>query len=164
MLIAAILVLPLTGECRPQKEKAVNKGKIAAIVNEYRGYDGVETVRLGRLGTAALKGVIKISADDDPETRELINNLKGVKSFTVFDFEDAAPSVKEKINTKLSRALEEVELLMELKDGEDKMKMYGVCSDDGQKITDFILHSPSDCALICIYGTVSPEIISSLNK
>ena len=162
LLIAAILVLPLTGECRPQKQKAVNSVRISAIISEFRGYEGVETVRVGRLGTAALKGAIRVSAAGDPESKEILEGIKGMKSFIVFDFEDAAPSVKERINSKISRALDGVELLMEVKDGEDAMKMYGVCSDDGGKISDFILHSPSDCALICVFGAVSADIISTI--
>lgn len=160
LLIAAILlILPFSGECR-QKEKAVSSGKITSIITEFRGQEGVETVRLGRIGTAALKGAIRLSASDDPEAREILKSIGGMKSLVVFDFEDASSSVKERIISRLERALEGVELLMEVKDGSDTMQMYGVLSEDGEKISDFIMHSPSDCALICLFGSISTEILS----
>jgi hypothetical protein len=54
------------------------------------------------------------------------------------------------------------EMLLEAKDGDDNMKIYGVVDEDGGKVSDFILHTPSDCAVICILGSISTEAIAKL--
>jgi hypothetical protein len=58
--------------------------------------------------------------------------------------------------------LEGSEMLIEAKDGDDKMKIYGIVDGNGEKVSDFILHTPSECAVICILGSISAEAITKI--
>ena len=95
--ILCILLLPLSGWAG----KPVKAGQLASLVSEYRNVEGVELVRLGTLATSAIKTAVRISAKDDPDARQALDILSGIRRLTVFEFEDCEASVKEKINKKL---------------------------------------------------------------
>lgn len=121
-------------------------------------------MRLGTLATSAIKTAVRISAKDDPDARQALDILSGIRRLTVFEFEDCEASVKEKINKKLSHILKESELLMEAKDGNDSMQMYGVLDEKGESVRDFVLYTPGDCALICIFGKISMKAVEKVIK
>ena len=53
------------------------------------------------------------------------------------------------------------DVLMDIKDsGQQSMRLYGVVSDDGKTLKDFVIHSPESSALICLFGTISFDGIS----
>ena len=158
--ILCFLVLSLSA----MAGKNVSKTQLATLVSEYRQYDGVELVQLGSLATSALKTVIRISAKNDPDAAEALQLLNGIRRLTVFEYEDCSPAVKEKITRKLNRILNGSELLIEAKDGDDSMRMYGVVDEKGDTVRDFILHTPCSCALICIFGKVSMKALSKMMK
>jgi len=142
----------------------VPRGALLTIINEYKVYDGVEVVKLGSLGTAAIKSMIKVAAltEDDPDMRDAMRIISGIKKMVVVDFEDCDDWVKERITSKLDRALSGSDLLMEVKDGDSLMSMYGVVSEDSSNVKDFVLYSPADCSLICLFGSLSMSAISRL--
>ena len=158
LLFLMLLVSPLVLTAG-NSSKAAKADRIVRLVNEYRGYDGFEVVRLGALPTSLLKGVAKIamSADDDPEVREMYKLIKGIRKLTVVEFEECDSSVSASFCRKMDRILDGVDLLMEVKDGGDHFSMYGVVSGDGAEVRDFILYSPEDCVLICLFGTISMD-------
>jgi hypothetical protein len=53
-------------------------------------------------------------------------------------------------------------MLMEVKDGSDIMRMYGVVDDRGDKVKDFVLFSPEDCTLICLFGSISLDSVMAV--
>lgn len=119
-------------------------------------------VQLGSLATSAIKTVIRIAAKDDPDARQALQVLNGIRRLTVFEYEDCSPAVKEKITRKLNRILKNSELLIETKDGTDSMRMYGVVDEKGDTVTDFVIYTPGECALICIFGKVSMDAIAKV--
>lgn len=158
--ILCILLLPLSGWAG----KPVKKGQLASLVSEYRGVEGVELVRLGTLATSAIKTTVRLSAKDDPDARQALDLLSGIRRLTIFEFEDCEASVKEKINNKLGRILKGSDLLMEVKDGSDAMQMYGILDEKGDSVSDFVLYTPGECALICIFGKVSMKAVEKIMK
>ena len=156
--ILLILLLSLPGWAG----KNVREGQLAALVSEYRHVEGVELVRLGTFATSALKTTIRLSAKDDPDARQALKALRGIRRLTVFEYDDCEASTKEKINKKISRILSGSELLMEVKDGSETMKMYGVVENNGDSVKDFVLYTPGSCALICIFGKVSMDAIAKI--
>lgn len=144
--------------------RTVHKEKILTIISEYRHQDGVDVVRLGSLGTSLAKTVAKIAleVDGDPEAREIVKMIKGVKSIAVVDFEDAAPSVRDSFNSKLQRAFANSDLLMEVKDDEDQVYIYGLVDQAGDIVQDFVMYVPNDCALICLFGSISIDAVARL--
>ena len=161
--IIAILLL-VTVQSAVLAGKTLPRTQLSAFINEYRGCDGVELVQLGSMATSALKMAVRMSADkdDDPDLKHALSLMKGIRRLTVFEYEDAAPDLKEKMNRRLARILDSSELLFEAKDGGDSVSMYGVTDEKAGTVSDFVLHSPGSCALICIFGKVSVDALSKL--
>lgn len=160
LLITCILLLPLSAWAG----KNVQKTQLASFISEYRHCEGVELVQLGTFATAAVRAMVRLGASDDEDSRQAISMLKGIRRLTVLDYEDAPDSIKEKMSRRLDRILNGSELLMEAKDGDDVMKMYGVLDKKGENVSDFVLYTPGDCALICIFGKVSMKAIAEIMK
>ena len=76
--------------------RTVSPTRVAAVVSSCRHYDGVEVIKLGRIGTAFLKEATRLAAIGEPEVRE------------------------------------------------------------------FVLFSPSDCMLMCVFGTISMDALAKL--
>lgn len=160
-LLILLLLLPLTASAaRPQKR--VSQRELSSIVSEFRHCDGVEVMRLGRLGTALVKGVAVHVDDNDDDLREIRQALRGIKGVTVMEYESAAPEVRERVNRRLSSILGKREILMEVKDDGEKVQIFGVLDDATGLVRDIVFHSPSDCALICMFGSLPLDVIGKI--
>ncbi|MBR5724583.1 MAG: DUF4252 domain-containing protein [Bacteroidales bacterium] len=158
-LFLLLLLLPLAASAaRPAK--GISRSEMTGIISEFRRYDGVEVVRLGRLATSAVKGAIRLAGMGDPDIREALTLMKGLKSLTILQYEDCAPAVRERLNRRISRALDKGELLMEARDGDTAMQMFGIVDDETGTVRDFVIHAPANCALICLFGTLSVDALS----
>lgn len=161
LLLLLCFLLPLAVSARPAG-KSIPKTELTSIISEFRRYDGVEVVRIGRLGTGAIKALVRTAARKDPEAREALKMVKGVHKLTVLEYEDCAPEVRDRLNRRLVTALEGSDLLMEAKDGSSAMRMYGVVDDATGDISNFVIHAPSDCALIFLAGTLSGDVLTKM--
>ena len=157
-LIVLILLLPLGAGAGEN----VKKSRLSSFISEYRYCDGVELVRLGPLATSAIKATVRISAAGDKDAIQTLRALGGVKKLMVFDYEDCRPELKEKISRRLKRILDDSELLLEAKDGQDGVRIYGITDGEGETVRDLVLHAPGDCALICVFGKISMDSIAKL--
>lgn len=135
----------------------LTKSRLTSFISDCRCYEGAEVVQLGRLATSALKGAVRISGIGDPDVREALSLIKGIKSMSIFDYDDCSDADKAFITSRLDKILADGEILMEAKDGADKMRIYGVVDEGGDTVRDFILYAPHDCALICIFGSISTK-------
>jgi len=158
LIILCILAFPLSGTAG----KNVPRARLLSAISEFKGTDGVELVQLGTIATSALKATIRISAAGDPDARQALDVMNGIKRLTIFDYEDCDRATQEKISGRISRILKDSELLIEAKDDEDVMRIYGVSDDDGKHVSDFVLYTPSECALICVFGKVSMAAINKM--
>lgn len=143
-------------------EKKVSKTAVSTVISECRSYDGVEIVRLGRVATSAIKSVIRVAAIGDSDAREALRLMRGIHQVSVLDYEDCSDRDKRHITRKLERALSGSEVLMEASDGDDDMKIYGLFDDDNGTVRDFVLYSPTDCSLICIFGSISLDAVGKI--
>ena len=123
---------------------------------------GVNVVQMGSIATSLMKKVIANSVDrNDPEELALLEAIKGVKRFTVIEYGDCDENTRNRLVRRLGRALPDEDVLMDIKDsGQQSMRLYGVVSDDGKTLKDFVLHSPEGSALICLFGTISLDGVS----
>lgn len=161
LLFLTLALLPLAASAaRPSR--TVSKTELASIVSEFRGYDGVEVVRLNRLTTGVVKGFIRMAAASDPDAREAVELMRGLKRLTVLEYEDAAPGIRNRINTRIAQALDGSELLMEAKDGSSALQVFGIVDDANGLVRDFVVHAPNDCALICLFGSMSMDTLTKL--
>ena len=161
LLLILGLMVPMLAAAATFGNRA-SKNRIRSFIADCRHYEGAEVVHLGSFATSLGKGILKIVSIDDPETREMLKMIKDVRSLYVLSYEDCSNSVKAKVNSRLEKMLEGSQMLMEAKDGEDKMRIYGIVDEDGEKVSDFILHTPSECAVICILGSISTEAIAKI--
>jgi len=163
VLSILLLALPLLFPAR-NAGASVPKEKLLGIISEYKVYEGVEVVRVGRVGTSAIKSMIRLAAltEDDPDIRDAMRIIAGIKRVVIMEFEDCDDWVRERICFKLDKALSGSDLLMEVKDGDSGMSMYGVVSDDSSVVKDFVLYSPADCTLICMFGSLSMDAVTRL--
>ena len=163
IIIVLALTLPLAGNANAQG-KTVPGSQISLLISEYKAYEGFEAVKVGRLATGIIKSMINSGAADssDPEIKELRKLVKGIKKLAVVDYSDCDLQVRQGFSQKMGRLLNGADMLMEVKDGSDVMRMYGVVDDKGGKIRNFVLFSPEDCTLICLFGTISLDSMMSM--
>ena len=90
LLLLTLALLPVAASAGTPARK-VSKTKITSVISEARRYDGVEVVRLGKVATAAIKGLIRASASEDPDAREALRMMRGIKNLTVLDSVTAIP-------------------------------------------------------------------------
>lgn len=133
--------------------------KIDNLVRQFKGQEGFEVVTLGRLGMSLMRTAVSLDKDLDREDREALNAFKGIKKLTIVDFEDASPAQKARFCAKIENVLEDMELVMEAKDGEETLRIYGI--EDGSRIRDCILYS-SDGALLFAAGSIDMDRIGEL--
>ena len=160
ILLIIALLLPLTAVAAGPGRK-VSRSEVSSIISEFRHYDGVEVVKLGWLATAAIKGVVR-HAGNDEDARQIREALRGIKSVTVLEYEDAAPDVRYRIKSRITHALDGRELLMEAKDSDASVQIFGVVDESTGTIRDFILSTPDNCALICLFGSIPMEAASQM--
>ena len=124
------------------------------FIYDCQRYEGVEVVQLGGLATMALRASLRVAASDDPEVREMMKLITGVKRISVLNYEQCAPDIQDKISRKLNRMLDGSDLLIETRDGNELMQIYGVVDDQNGTVRDFVMHTPSEASLICIFGSI----------
>lgn len=163
IIALALAVLPLAGYAK-DKESSVPMERLMSLVSEYSGHDGFEVVKLGSFGTSMLKTAMKIAAakDGDDDIKTAMKLMKGVKKMAIVDYEDCTPAVKNAFNTRLQRLLGSAELLMEFKDDDESMKVYGIVEGDGSEVRNFVMHAQQDGALICLFGTIQIDTIMEI--
>ena len=160
LLLLAAILLPL---CAPTLTGGnIPKSKITSLIAECQHYEGVEVVQLGSLATMALKATVRLAASDEPDVREALKLISGIKRISVIDYENCESITRDKIGRKLDRLLAGGDLLMETRDGNEVMQIYGVVDEENGTVKDFIMHNPSGATLICIFGSIPVEKIARL--
>ena len=136
-------------------------GKIRSLVTSFKGTEGFDVVDLGGPAMLLLKTAARAEIDD-PEDRAAMDLFRSLRRLTVVDFSEAAPEKREKFLRKLDRILAGEEVLMEAKDGGEKVAIYGLTSKDGSRIDDIIIRA--DDALISVRGSIRTDQVEALMK
>ena len=160
ILLIAALLLPLLAPAAFGGN--ISKNQISTFISECQRYEGVEVVQLGGLATMALRASLRVAASDDPEVREMLKLITGVKRISVLNYEQCAPDIQDKISRKLNRMLDGSDLLIETRDGNELMQIYGLYDERTEAVRDFVLFSPSDCTLVCLFGSIPMETVSNI--
>jgi hypothetical protein len=135
--------------------------QLRSLVSSYKGTEGFEIVDIGGIGLGLLKAAAK-SAAETPEDREALKLFNGLKRLTIVDFSDAAPETREKFLRKANRILQGGEMLMEAKDGDETVRIFGTSSEDGSLLEDIALLAGD--ALIFVRGSIRADQIGALMK
>ena len=163
LLFLFLVLLPLTASAgRRPASRTASGARLNTIISSCRHYDGADVVRLGWLGTAAARTVMQLSSISDEDARQVLEMIRGVKSFTYLGYEDCAPEVCDWIDHEVHRVLEGFEMLMEFKDGESTMRMFGVVDDRRDRVVDFVLHNPADHMLVYVSGFIPMDALGRM--
>ena len=157
-LLILTLLIPLAATAA-QPSRSVSRTEIASIISDFRHYDGVEVVKLGRLATGALRGVIGTVGLTDPDTREALKLIEGLKGLTVLEYDDAPKDIRYRLDRRIERALQKCELLMEAKEDDGVMRMFGSVDDAMGTVRDFVIYVPDSGTLICLFGKMSLDVL-----
>lgn len=142
----------------------LTRARLSSLVKDCRSYEGAEVVRLGSFTTGAVKGLVWIAGSGDPDTKELLKMCKGIKGISILEFEDCSAADRAAINDKIEHLLKNTDVLMDVKDEGERMLIYGVFDEKSGDVQDFILYSPDNCALICLFGRISMDAVSEMVK
>lgn len=153
MILAASAALTL---------QAAERVNLSSVISECSRCEGADVVSLGRIATAGIKGVLRLASKDEPDADEALLMMKGIRSLSVLDFDDCSDKDKARINKKINRALDGADILMEAGGSGEKLTIYGTFNERTGKVKDFILYSPNECSLICVFGTFSMDDIAKI--
>ena len=154
--------LMATALCTAALAGNLSKTKLVSFISECQRYDGVEVVQLGRVATGAIKATVRLSAGEDPDVRDALRLISGIKRISILSYEDCDPAVRDRITRKLDRILDDSELLMETRDGDERMHIYGVVDDASGRVGDFVMHTPTSHSLICIFGSIRIDQLAKI--
>lgn len=133
--------------------KEDTRSKIEKIISKYDNKEGFETVSIGGLGLSLLKTFAAVEADD-PEERMALSAAKGLKRIVVVDFEDCGYSLRSSITRDFESFFDSLELLLEVNDEDEKLKIYGNASDDSKIVKDLIVYS-NEGTVVYLSGTLN---------
>ena len=161
LLLLLCIFLPCLS-CMGRQGEAATDSRLTAAISECRHYEGADYLKLGRLATGAIKGVVRLAGEEDSDLLEAVSLIKGIRGITLFSYDDCSEEDKAAIISKLTNALADSEILLEASDSGEKVQIYGSYDDRSDKVSDFVLFAPSEYALICIRGSVSMDAIARI--
>ncbi len=144
------------------RRAAVTQSELMDLVSDYRSNPEFEVVQFGGIAMSAVKTIVltAMAGDPDPDVRAARKLIRGIRRIAIVDYSDCGTNVKDRFNRKLDRILRNTDPLMEFKDEGERMTIYGVVSDKGDKLQNFILCNPEDGTLICLFGTIDIDTIA----
>ena len=153
IFITIIGLITIVGLIAPTQASAIDHGRrVTMLMKEYSSNTDFQLINLGRIGLSIVKAAMRQSADKD--TRELLDLMRDVKQVSIASYEDCEASVKRDFESRLSKVLKKEFLLVEAKDGNDKVQIFAVPTDDGGDIKNLIINAPGSGALICVSGLI----------
>jgi len=164
LLFFSLLVPAIAVAAPAQESKTISPAALRATINECSHIPEVDLVKIGGLGMSIAKGVMKLAVESegDDEDIEAYKTIKGIRSLVVMDYSDCNSENRAKINRKLDKLFSNSEVLMEMKDDGETVQIYGVLSEDGKEIHDFVLYTPSEYSVVGIFGKISLEHIAEI--
>ena len=108
--------------------------------------------------------MIKAALDEEEraEMQLALDAINSIKRVQVAEYSGCDEDVRRKFDARLSRLLDRMDLLMEVCDGQDRVRMFGSVSGNGRYLNDFVIHVPTDGVLVCLYGRLDLEVISEI--
>lgn len=141
----------------------VNTRRVISAIRDYRHEPGFEVVSVGKfwMGLTRIAAGLAVETEEERRALSILNNIDKI---VVVDYEDASEAKRRAFDSRLSRLLDRAEKIIEVKDEEDIVNIYGTSVNDAESIDDLIIYIPEDCTLICILGSISAEKIADLIK
>ncbi len=141
--------------------RKVKSEEVIGLVKNYNHEDGFEVVSVGSLGMGLARLVARAAAETE-EDKAALGVINDINRVVAVEYSDVAPAKKEAFNAKLSKLLDGAEKIIEVKDDGDTVNIYGTSADNGETIDDIIIFVPEECALVCLFGSISSKSITDL--
>lgn len=165
-IIATILISIslISCQCAEQRVKKVDKLKaqMGRVAKEYKNETGVEAITLGPFMLSLMKTYLKFESRRGEDMSALLAATKGVKKVIIIEYQEAEPSVKAALQTKLEEILSPTELLLEMNTEESSLHVYAVFSKDTETISSCVIDSEE--SIICLFGKISTRKIAAAIK
>lgn len=158
IFILLMLAVSLVGNAKTKVSSS-----IISIVNKYESEPGCDVVSIGNLGLDIIKILGKLSADSK-EDKDVLSVFDGINKILVVDFEEMEAVKRQELNSRFASTLDGAEKIIEVKDEEDTLLVYGTTGKSGESIKDIIIYVPADCALICFWGSIDFDKLADLIK
>lgn len=152
------------GAAKGAATDGIRAEKLTGLISEFSRKEGFDVVRIGRFGTSAIKSIIRLGAladGDSDEAKAFKDVIGGLRKLAIVDYGECSDSDRQRFERKLERLLRDEDLIMEVKDGGESYRIFGVLDEDSDKLRDFVLYDPSDCSLICLFGSMSLSALTS---
>lgn len=168
-ILASLLILTSMTCCvtASQKGRQACPGKantgIYNIIEEYRGESGLHVINVGSFGMSLARHILNKAASecDTPEEAALISELMNLKGITIVEYEDCSDKVKAELTRGIDKAFAPENILLDVKDGEDRVKICGILDEKADKVSGLALSVSDDCVLILFRGSISVDALSS---
>ncbi len=161
IVLTAVAVMAGTAFDAAARGRRTNSSEVVELIRSYNHEEGFEFVSVGNMGLGLMKMIARAAAETEEE-KAAVNMIKGIGKIYVVEYEDAAQGMKDSFNQKVSRVLDGAEKILEVKDDGETVNIYGTSADDGETISDLMIYVPEECALVCLFGTISSKNIADL--
>lgn len=125
--------------------RAGGPANLESLTRQYRDAEGFETLSIGPMGLRLLRAATVRFGD--------------LRRLVIIDFDAAPEREKAAFKTRLEKILSGMELILEAKDDEDAVRIYG--RDDGGSLRDCVLYD-SDGTLIWTKGRIDLRRLEAL--
>ena len=156
--IMVALMLPL-GNADARKR---DMSDLTSLIKEYKNYDSFDCVSVGGVLLSLMRSMVKSEAAGDPDAMAALSLLKGINHITVADFDGCPRDIKDSFVSRATVILESFDMLMEAKDSESSVVIYGTMNQNADVLNNVIVYAPQDCALICIEGKVPMKDLGAI--
>ena len=133
---------------------------LKSLCQEYKGKEGFEVVNLGPMAMSLMRTAAKMEAD--PDDRQAINILKGIKRMMVVDYEDSRKADRDSFNAKVEQVLKSMELLMSVMDEGETVEIYGDYDEGSALLGNVVVFMPSEGGLVAFSGSIRMEDVAAL--
>lgn len=146
-----------------RERTTVNTRRVISAIRDYRYEPGFEVVSVGKfwMGLTRIAAGLAVETEEERMALSILNNIDKI---VVVEYEDASEAKRREFDSRLSGLLDRAEKIIEVKDEEDILYIYGTSVNDAESIDDLMIYIPEDCTLICILGSISAEKIADLIK
>ena len=133
---------------------------VISLVRNYNHHEGFEIVSVGKLGISLAHMIANANADEDEKAA--LGILRDLNKIVVVNYDEADEAKQQAFNARIGKVLDGAEKILEVKDEEETVNIYGTSVNGGESIDDLMIFIPEDCTLVCILGSISAERIADL--
>lgn len=159
VLIATSIILSASANVFAAESGGRTQDAVSAVIKKYSREKGVESMNFGKLGMKFFRTALRMSSDKD--ARAMLDLTKDISGMSMMEYDDCSARVRTQISAEVEAALAGADILMELHDDDETVRIYGTVAADGKSVSDTVIFISEDCTLICFYGSVCVDALQN---